>query len=1836
MFRRPLRHLARRLNLAAFIALAALVIPAADASAQVSPTPERRIVTTIGEDFYGGDIGSIFDTTFPACRDACYADTACKALTFNTRAEACFLKSGVERVEPFDDAISARMVDTDPATRDQAATRRGEIGFIPNFLIEQAATLAGTVGGRVGVGDQTVDALHAAAARAEASGDMEGAARNLIAAVVRGDGADSWRDLARVWGATKDDNGRERQDLKADALSAAINAYLRSDAAPARAASLLTLARALEPRGRGRDMIEALRLAQSTAPRDEAATLLDYALETYGFRVIDHSVESDAASPRICVAFSEPLAKDGVDYASFVAVEDQPRIAVEPDGARLCVEGFVHGARYSLAVRAGLPSREGETLRRPVTIEAYIRDRAPSVRFVGRAYVLPKSPTASIPVVTVNVDEVELEIHRVGERNLVNAMQTDLFDEAINRYRENRLAEEFGEAVWKGAAEVSGEVNENATTALPIGEAIETFAPGVYAMTARVPGGGEDWESAATQWFIVTDLGLASISAADGVHGFVRALSSADAVAGARVRLIARNNEPLGEAETDAAGYVRFAPGLARGTGGMAPALLTVEKDGDFAFLALDRPGFDLSDRGVEGRPAPGPVDVFASTERGVYRPGETVFLTALVRDGAANAIDGVPLTAVVARPDGVEYRRATLQDEGAGGRAWSFRLGDGALRGAWSVKLYTDPQAAPERQLSFLVEDFVPERLAFDLDAPEGLVDRAAPPVVDLDVRYLYGAPGADLPVSAEVRLVSVGGLPGYPGFSFGLADEATSYLSTRIDGGVTDAEGRAEVRLALPDGDLGTRPAAMTAIVSVRDGSGRPVERSVTRPLAPDGLRLGVRPEFDGHAAENANAGFEIIAVGPDGSRAAAAEVGWTLSRIDRTWTWYELDGDWRYEPITKRERVANGVVALSPDDRTRIEAPVAWGEYELKLVTLSGEVTATSLKFDAGWYAGGAGTDTPDVLEVGLDKPAYRIGETARLRLKPRHPGKALIAVVDNRLIEMRTVDVEGETTVDLPVTADWGPGAYVTATLIRPAAADRNPSRALGLAWASVDPAERRLDVAFTTPDEVAPRGPLPAAVRIGDLPAGETAYVTLAAVDLGILNLTGFETPSPDGHYFGQRALGADIRDLYGRLIDGHLGVAGRLRSGGDEEANRLKAAPPVEELVAYFSDVVEVGADGTAEARFDLPDFNGTVRLMAVAWTRSAVGHAEKDILVRDPIVVSAATPRFLAPGDRSRLMLELAHASGPAGEVSVTVTGDGRIETPAGPRTATLGEGEIRRIELPLTAAEIGDARIAVATTTPDGRQLSKALTIPVRLNDPEIARRTRLILGAGETVTLDAATFAGLRTGGARATLTAGPLARFDAAGLLVSLDRYPYGCTEQTTSGALPLLYLSEVSGALGIAAAADIDDRVAGAIARILRNQSASGAFGLWRPAQGDLWLDAYVSDFLSRARAKGHEVPDIAFRAAIGNLRSQLSYAGEFTDGGEAIAYALLVLAREGAASIGDLRYYADVKAEDFATPMAKAQLGAALAMYGEQRRADAMFRLAATEAKAPDGDERGWRLDYGSRLRDGAAVLALAAEAGSTVADDGALVQAVADRAATETWTSTQEKVWLLMATAATLDRTAAGLTVDGAPAAAPVVTLAGDAALGGRTVTVRNDGAATEAALTVFGVPDAPPPAGGEGYRIERAYFTLDGEPAAPEATPQNARLAVVLTVTSERDEVGRLIVDDPLPAGFEIDNPNLVKSGSVRALDWIDGVEEVETAEFRSDRFRAALDHGGGSFRLAYLVRAVSPGVFRHPAATVEDMYRPEFRAWTDTGVVEVTPEAASAARGGRRKSP
>jgi uncharacterized protein YfaS (alpha-2-macroglobulin family) len=1641
----------------------------------------------------------------------------------------------------------------------------------------------------------------------------------------------NWLRLARTIFQIRPANSTEQTFLLERASTAAYIAYQRAGNPADEADALAVLGRALSERKLWRPSLDAMRLSLDMREVADVRGQYEKMRDEHGFRLLDYTVDSDSASPRACFQFSEDLAKR-TDFAPFVALAGNDKPALSVEEKQLCVDGLTHGEHYNINLRAGLPSTVKETLPKSAEFNIYVRDRKPFVRFTGRAYVLPRTGQRGIPLVSVNTPAVTVDVFRIGDRNLINTVIDNDFQRALSKYELSSLGGERGVKVWSGELATAATLNQDVTTAFPVDQALGDLQPGVYVMTAAPKGpGSDDDNSLATQWFIVSDLGIAAFSGNDGIHVFVNSLASTDPVAKAEVRLVARNNEILATRKTDESGHVLFEAGLARGEGGLSPAMLTVTGEkADYAFLSLKSNAFDLSDRGVSGRTASTAADAFVYAERGVYRSNETVYLTALLRDGQGNAVTGGPLTLVIERPDGVEFRRALLPDQGAGGRSLAVPLNSAVPTGTWRVRAFTDPKGNSVGETTFMVEDYVPERIEFDLTAKDKLIKAEVPVELKVDGHFLYGAPASGLQLEGDLLVAPATERPGFAGYQFGVADEeTTSNERTPIENlPEADANGVATFPVSLAKPPSSTRPQEAQIFIRMAEAGGRAVERKLVLPVAPAAAMIGVKPLFgDKNVAEGDKAAFDVVFVAPDGKPLAREGLRYELLKMESRYQWYRQNSSWDFEPVKSTTRVADGDLSISADQPSRITLSPQPGRYRLDVKSTEADGPLTSVQFDVGWYSDGS-ADTPDLLETSIDKPQYQSGDTMVVSVNARTAGKLTINVLGDRLLTTQTIDVkDGTAQVKIPVGKDWGTGAYVLATLRRPldAAAQRMPGRAIGLKWFGIDKNPRTLQVNLTPPALVRPNSTLKVPVKLGGLNPGEDAKIVVAAVDVGILNLTNYKPPAPDDYYLGQRRLSSEIRDLYGQLIDGMQGTRGQLKTGGDSGAE-LQGSPPTQKPLALYSGIVTVAADGTAEISFDIPEFAGTARVMAVAWTATKLGRATTDVTVRDPVVLTATLPRFLLNGDHGTMSFDLDNVEGAPGDYTINVKTSGPVKVTGNPATnVNLAAKQRTSMSLALDAGGAGTAQLDVDIRGPNGLTLARHYALDVKPATQILARRSIRTLAKGESLTLTSDMFSDLVEGTGGVSLSVSTSTALDAATILKALDRYPHGCSEQITSRAMPLLYVNDLAAGAHLAVDTEVDQRIKDAIDRLLARQGSNGSFGLWSAGGDDVWLDSYVTDFLTRAREKGFAVPDVSFKSALDRIRNTVVNANEpEKDGGRDLAYGLYVLARNGAAPIGDLRYLADTKLGNLATPIAKSQLAAALALVGDKTRAERVYG-AALESLAPKPVLEFGRTDYGSALRDAAALVSLASEGNAPKATLTQAVARVEVARGLTPYTSTQENAWLVLASRA-LSKETMSLDLNGTAVKTALYRSYKAGEMAGAPIKITNTGdTPVQAVVSVSGAPITPEPAASNGFKIERNYFTLDGKPADVSKAKQNDRFAVVLKITEAKPEFGHIMVSDYLPAGLEIDNPHLVSSGDTGTLDWIEDGEEPENTEFRDDRFTAAIDRAADAkavFTVAYVVRAVTPGKYVLPQAYVEDMYSPSRYGRTGTGAVEVRP--------------
>ncbi len=1706
--------------------------------------------------------------------------------------------------------------------------------FKRDDLADSAIKLEAQIKSEAGVVSKSGSALKADADAAFKRNDVRTGLQILgQIATTAPDDSGNWLRLARTIFQIRPANSSEQTFLLERASTAAYIAYQRGGNAGDEADALAVLGRAMSERKLWRPALDSLRLSLDLREVAEVRGQYEKMRDEHGFRLLDYTIDSDSASPRACFQFSEDLAKR-TDFAPFVALAGNDKPALTSEGQQLCVDGLKHGERYNINLRAGLPSTVREGLPKSAEFNVYVRDRKPFVRFTGRAYVLPRTGQRGIPLVSVNTPSVSIDVFRIGDRNLINTVIDGDFQRALSRYELSSLGDERGVKVWSGQLATATTLNQDVTTAFPVDEALGAMQPGVYVMTAAAKGPGSDGSGddggLATQWFIVSDLGLTAFSGNDGIHVFVNSLASTEAVAKAEVRLVARNNEILATRKTDEAGHAVFEAGLARGEGGLSPAMLTVTTDkADYAFLSLKSNAFDLSDRGVSGRAVPAGADAFVYAERGVYRSNETVYLTALLRDGLGNAISGGPLTMVVERPDGVEFRRAVLPDQGAGGRMLALPLNSAVPTGTWRVRAFTDPKGNSVGETTFMVEDYIPERIDFEVTSKDKQIKVDAPVELKVDGHFLYGAPASDHQLEGDMLVAPADERPGFAGYQFGVADEENaSNERTPIENlPESDANGVATFPVSLAKPPTSTRPQEAQIFIRMAEAGGRAVERKIVLPVAPAAAMIGVKPLFgDKNVAEGDKAAFDIVFVSPDGKSLARDGLRYELLRVESRYQWYRQNSSWEFEPVKSTTRVDDGDLTVAADRPARITLSPQPGRYRLDVKSADADGPLTSVQFDVGWYSDGS-ADTPDLLETSIDRPEYQSGDTMVVSVNARTAGKLTINVLGDRLLTTQTTDVkEGTAQVRIPVAKDWGSGAYVVATLRRPldAAALRMPGRAIGLKWFGIDKKSRTLQVDLSPPALVRPNTTVRLPVKLTGLNPGEDAKIVVAAVDVGILNLTNYKPPAPDDYYLGQHRLTAEIRDLYGQLIDGMQGTRGQLKTGGDGAGAELQGSPPTQKPLALYSGIVTVAADGTTEVSFDIPEFAGTARVMAVAWTATKLGRATVDVTVRDPVVLTATLPRFLLNGDHGTMSFDLDNVEGAPGDYTVSVKTSGPVKVSGNPVTsAKLAAKQRSSMSLALDAGGAGSAALDVDIKGPNGLTLARHYALDVKPATQILTRRSVRTLAKGESLTLTSDLFSDLVEGTGAVSISASLSTALDAATILKALDRYPHGCSEQITSRAMPLLYVNELAAGAHLAMDTAIDQRIKDAIDRLLARQGSNGSFGLWSAGGDDAWLDAYVTDFLTRAREKGFTVPDVLFRSALDRIRNSVVNAEEpEKDGGKNLAYGLYVLARNGTAPIGDLRYLADTKLNNLATPIAKAQLAAALALVGDKTRAERVY-AAAADSLAPKPALEFGRVDYGSALRDAAALVSLAGEGNAPRATLTQAVSRVEAARGLSPYTSTQENAWLVLASRALANETMA-LDVDGAPVKTALYRSYKAAEMSGKPVRITNTGdAPIQAVVSVGGSPVTPEPAASNGFKIERNYFTLDGKPTDVSKVKQNDRFAVVLKITEAKPEFGHIMVSDYLPAGFEIDNPHLVSSGDTGTLAWIEDGEEPQNTEFRDDRFTAAVDRAANDksiFTVAYVVRAVSPGKYVLPQAYVEDMYNPSRYGRTATGSVEV----------------
>ncbi len=1530
-------------------------------------------------------------------------------------------------------------------------------------------------------------------------------------------------------------------------------------------------------------------------------------------------------------------------FSTSVVVEsDSPYVDVEPKvpyrversyrGLQI-VGDFESLKTYTVTIQKGLPAvSSGGALEETIKKEFTIPDLPPQLAWRDQGTVLSRRGNMNISLETVNLEAVDLEIHRVFDNNIVHYLPSppgaasssnDYDDYYYEDYYYSdygrRVDPSLGRSIYSQKIAVAKKTNQKVHTTVALEDVLKDKGTGAFVVTARER--DKLWQDI-YKVVLVTDLGITAKRTADEIFISVRSLKTHKPIAGADVRLLSSNNQTLLTGRTNANGNVLLS-GVRSAADGFVPFLVTATKGKDYAYLDLSKsliPTADFDTGGIGGSAG---YEAYVYADRGVFRPGDVAHLVAVVRDDKLRTPPAFPLALEVKDPRQRTFARArgTTKDDGVW--AYDLEIPSYAATGRYVAEIQI-PGRGDIGRLAFQVEDFIPDRIKVDLTFDKERYSKGDTITADVKGTYLFGPPAKNLPVEAECRVDAAPFRPAkYKSFAFGAGRQP--FKGWREDLGATtlDDGGLGKVKCALPSSMKPPSRARATITATVTEpGGGRGVTQLQSALVDVYPVHIGVRRNTDHFAEKGEDAGVEFIVLGPDGDPVKGRKLKVRVSEVTYKTVLKNVRGRYRYvserseSPLSQADLTSNGDVQGAPF------SPKRYGSYVVEV-----EDTASGASSELSFYAAGPGyapwaMEDPDQVELEPENDAYAVGENAVVMVRAPFAGTLVVSVERQSVLDTFTVKMTGNTDkIRIPIKPGYAPNVYVTAQLLRSndKRDRRAPLRAFGATPVYVKYADKKVGVKLDAPDVVRPHTKM--TVDVSATNTVGSPVLTLAAVDEGILQLTNQKSPNPLRHFFAKRRLGVATHDMYADVLPEVSGQQAQSSSGGDGELER-KHQNPVQvkrvKPVALWSGVVHLDGAGRGRVTFDVPEFQGQLRLMAVVVSGDRFGAKSAPVTVRDPIVVTPTFPRFLSPKDKFEIPVMVYNGTKNGGSFKVWCESKGKVAIDGkGSETLQLNVKEQKRVIFHGTAADgTGKVQMACMAEGNDEKTVS-TVELPLRAASPLVTEGISKVVPAGEEITLSLSDQ--FYPEGASVSLTASGLPGLKLAASLAGLVRYPHGCLEQTTSKLFPLLYFNDVVRVAqpDLLDGGSVDAYLEAGIRKLASMQRGDGSFSYWPGSgYGYSWASVYASHFLVEAARQSHAVE----QRVLDRLATHLSlvarradYNTSFYRSGRSLrvaVYAQYVLALLGKPERGAMLYARDQLMKK-ADPDTRILLGGAFALIGDMSSAKKLMPTSAQEVKF--SPETGG--DFNSPLRRDAILLSILQDVQPDSDAVPTLVKRVEQKmTAYNMRYSTQELGYALLALGKVM-RDAARTPVSG------TVTVQGEqSAFGqdgtrlsgvdllGKTITVRADSGRVYVTGVITGLKkgDTLKPVS-EGITLERTLLDEEGN-AVSGTVPQGQLLIVQLKAKSKAKHVRNAVLVDMLPAGFEIENPRLKGRGDTSFF------KDRSTPDFmdiRDDRMIFFTDLSSQGSTFYYVVRAVTPGTFQHAPTLAEAMYDPSVRA-------------------------
>ncbi|KAA3639563.1 MAG: alpha-2-macroglobulin family protein, partial [Proteobacteria bacterium] len=1248
---------------------------------------------------------------------------------------------------------------------------------------------------------------------------------------------------------------------------------------------------------------------------------------------------------------------------------------------------------YSLKVSQSLQSQQGKSLTQNHQKTLKTQPAQQTVRFLSQGYTLLPSDKA-LPIEAVNVNAVDLKFWRIHTNQLHQFPQNP---HKTSTYQLRELAK-IADLAYTAQFALDSTANKTEQHQIPI-HGIDALSPaGVYFVTMM---GAENYDyDYASTWFIHTDIALHSRQYGESMALFAQQLPKASPYQNVQLTAYNHKGNVQAEALTDAAGFAQLPT-----SGREKTQFIVAEKDDQIQILRLNEPKLDLSEYPISGRHYQA-QELFLYAPRDLYRPGETVHINGLLRNDDGRFERALPLTVDIKRPDNRVIRHFNWAGDGEGFYSTAFDLPDNAMTGQWQFVVHLSDKR--RFQYDFSVQDFLPERLTMTLKPESKLISTDSAANINIQADYLYGAPAAGNRFDATVTLSSAQKLfEDYSDYQFGANHYQEFNDSFTVDSAQLSEAGTGT--LIIPNKWQNTQfPLNLTAHINVYEAGGRPLSRYSRLQVWPHDRAVGIKPLWDSRFADpNSNNGFELIAVNKAGEQIDMADAQLLLIKENSQRYWHWGDDGWAYRNQDEEQTVYSAMQPLTAAQAVRIQLPIQYGQYRLEIRD-SQQNTLSSYRFFAGWRwydPNNLQAEKPDQVKLKWQNHAVTPGQSAALSVQAPFAGTAIITVESDELLwhHVQVLD-QAHTEIKIPIDQNWQRhDIYAAVTVIKAGQPKRKhlPQRALGLIHVPLDKQARQLDVELSHASKVLPDNTLTVKVKVNNIDSNANlkSFVTLAAVDTGVLNVSQFKTPDPFAWFFDPRQYAPAIHDMYGRLIALIDAKKAMQKFGGDADISRGGDKPKSEvQIVSILSDKVLLNAQGEADIDFKLPYFNGELRLMALAFNDAQIGSKDSTVKVAAPVVIEASLPRFLAKGDQSTAVIEVHNTEPQALKLQLKITADQALGGQKLEQEISLNADEKQRIQLALSGNNHhGQGQLRVQAQADDSDfSMDRQWSLGLRPARPAITRQHSFVINPGETISNQADWHNHFETDGLKAILTLSDTVILAEEQQLAELLQYPYGCLEQTTSRAWPLM-LAEQKDFTVYAKSSNADlyqkrhEYLETAIGRILSMQKSNGGFGAWSSDSYEAnWLTVFATDFLITAKNQAYSVPDKALQKATERLRhyvqSQFYLQSDFSRylshphnfRISVKAYAAYVLAQSQQISVGDVRRVYDSLTTTINSPLPLAHLARALELLGDQKRAtEAWQQVVDFKWQA---DRYAYYGNYGSKIRDYTAVVQLGLE----------------------------------------------------------------------------------------------------------------------------------------------------------------------------------------------------------------------------------------------------------------